>query len=151
MPSLKSGSCCCCCYYCVWRVFFFPPVPEVLGQPLCEHFHKSMNKERKEAVPKFCVMAGSIFAEKSDSLQWYSGFIKQNNILKCTTRRNLNKKPAPLWCPNTLELQSAILIPVRREWQRIRPGWLCLLSGRLCCPIPLHLTLFICTLRQDGI
>lgn len=35
---------------------------------LSEHSYESMNKEEREALPKFCIMAGSIFLEKSDSL-----------------------------------------------------------------------------------
>lgn len=59
MLPLKCGS----LYYCVWNIFL-----------LLEDFanvwalSKSMNKEGREAVPKFCIMAESIFSEKSDSL-----------------------------------------------------------------------------------
>lgn len=55
-------------------------VTEVLGQPLCVRtFSKSMNKEGSESLTKFCIVAGCIFSEKSDSLGGLHGTVVPSN------------------------------------------------------------------------
>lgn len=73
-------------------------------------------KERREALLKLCIVAGSIFATEKWQLRgfaWYNALIKQNNLLKFTTRAKFSKKN-----PKKLAaVASKAAMPVRPDWR----------------------------------